>query len=523
MQVIDSMEDEEKLISEGALKAEKDFDYGIEEKKRKIKSFLKDKYNAGLVFVLLTAFFVRAYFLYVAKDQAHWWDSLAYGGIAKNMIFGLWDDIWFVISESLIRPPLLPLIWSSLLRINFSDFGILILVEFIPSLLSVLLIYLIGEELYDKRVGLISAFIASVIWIHLFYSVRIMTDTPSLFFALASIYFFVKCYENMNLKHFSLSIFFLSLAILMRYSYGLIGFVYLIYLGFIYRHKILLKKNFWAGGIIGSIPLLIFFGNNVFKYGSLFPAVGEYAAAAAEKPFAFYVIGFIPYIMKSALTGAFLIGLALILFELFLGFDSINKIKRLRSHLFLVVLLIVSLVFFLFIIKAAEDRYLMMLFPSLFAFSSIGFVWAYNFLGKYSKVLAFLLVIGVLLFGVYSQLSFGKMIIENKKTSYLPMKEAFLWINENTPEDSLIIGQWADPYTIYYAERRVESWPKDLDNLNDFIPESDYLVVNGVHPPDERVVSYIENNLQGKLTMVKVFYFDDAGTQPAVIIYKIEK
>lgn len=495
----------------------------LEEKKEKLRDFLKNKYNLWLAGVLAFAFVLRAYFLYIAKDQAHWWDTLAYAGIAKNMIFGYWSENWFIISESLIRPPLLPLIWSVLLRFNIGDLGTLILLEFIPSVLSVLLIYLIGKELYDERVGLISAFMAAVVWIHLFYSVRIMTDVPSLFLALASIYFFIRGYENLELKHFSLSILFLSLAILMRYSYGLIGFVYLIFLGLVHRHKVLGKKNFWIGGVIGVVPLLIFFASNIIKYGGLFPAVESYATAAAEKPVAFYVFGFIPYILKYTFTGLFLAGLAIILFELFVGFDSISKVKKIKSDSFLMILLFVSLIFFIFVIKAAEDRYLMMIFPVMFIFGSIALLAVYGFFMRYSKMFAILLVLGILGFGAYSQITFGSMIIENKKTSFLPMKEALVWIGENTPEDAVILGQWSDPYTIYYAGRRVEEWPRPLDNLDSFEPKADYLIVNIVHAPDDRVTNYIQEHLQDRANVVKVFYFDEVKQNPAVIISKLNK
>ncbi len=495
----------------------------LEEKKEKLRSFLKNRYNFFLAGVLAFAFVLRAYFLYVAKDQAHWWDTLAYAGIAKNMVFGLWTENWFIISETLIRPPLLPLIWSALMRLNIGDFGMLILIEFIPSMLSVLLIYLIGKELYDEKVGLISAFMAAVAWIHLFYSVRIMTDIPSLFLALASIYFFVKSYENFELKYFSLSILFLSLAILMRYSYGLIGFVYLIFLGLVHRHRVLGKKNFWIGSVIGVVPLLIFFASNLIKYGGLFPAVESYAAAAAEKPVAFYVFGFIPYILKNTFTGLFLIGLAIVIFELFIGLDAISKFKRIKSDVFLIVMLLVSLIFFVFVIKAAEDRYLMMIFPPMFVFSSIALLDVYNFAGKYSKAFAVILVLGILGFGAYSQITFGNMIIEDKKTSFLPMKEALVWIGENTPEDAVILGQWADPYTIYYAGRRVEEWPRPLDGLDSFEPKADYLIVNIVHPPDDRVTNYIQEHLQDRANVVKVFYFDEAKQNPAVIASKLNK
>jgi len=501
----------------------------LEKKKEKVKSYFENKYNLGLLGILTLALVVRLYFFFVAKDQAHWWDTLAYAGLAREMIQGLWSNNNFIITEGIIRPPLFPLVWSIFLRLGIPDTGTLIILELIPSLLSVLFIYLIAKELYNEKVGLIASFMAAVAWIHLFYSVRIMTDVPSLFLALASIYFFVKTYEKIELKYFALSIFLLSLSILTRYSYGLIGIAYIIFLGIIHRHKILAKKNFWIGGVIGITPILVFFGFNMVKYGGLFPAAGEYAASAAEKSVAWYTISdFIPYILQwDSFMILFGIGALIIIGELILGYDSILKIKKLRSHVFVVLVLLVSLFFFVFVIKAAEDRYLLMIFPSLFILSSVGLLFIYGFIRKYSKVAAIVVLVGILLFGAYSQISFGNLIIEDKKTSFLPMKEAFVWIDENTPKDAVILGDWADPYAIHYAGRELGTWPRnvaDPKNLENFTLEGiDYLTITYVHQPTESVINYaISQARKGVVEPVKVFFFDEAETQPAVVIFKVK-
>ena len=134
----------------------------IEIKKDKIKKWLEDRYNLGLMGVLILALVIRIYYFFITKDQVHWWDSLAYGSLAKESILGLWTNTFFITSESTFRAPLLPLFWEWLLRFGVSDVGVIILLEFIPSLLSVLFVYLIGKELYNKRVGLIASFVMAI-------------------------------------------------------------------------------------------------------------------------------------------------------------------------------------------------------------------------------------------------------------------------------------------------------------------------------------------------------------------------
>ena len=231
----------------------------IEEKKEKVREFFKEPYKLAIGLILLIGIAVRLYFYNAVKDQAHWWDTLAYGGLAKNIILDLWSDNAFLAHEAIIRPPLLPWIWSILLKFGLSDAGTILLLEIIPSVLCIWFVYLIAKELYDEKIGLISAFIASFSWVFLFYSLRIMTDIPSLFFSLVSIYYFLKSYEELKTKEFAISVAFLALAVITRYSYGLIAVVYIIFLAIVHKHHFLKKKGFWIGGISGAIPLELFF------------------------------------------------------------------------------------------------------------------------------------------------------------------------------------------------------------------------------------------------------------------------
>ncbi len=488
----------------------------IEDKKEKLKEWFKDPYKIGLGFVILIAVIFRLYFFNIAKNQAHWWDSLAYGDLAKNMIFGLWTDNAFLAHEAIIRPPLLPWIWSFLLRIGVGDFGTILFVEILPSILSVWIVYLIAKELYDKKIALISSFIFAVSWIHIFYSLRVMTDVPALFFALASIYFFLKSYEEVKGKEFAISILFLALSVMMRYSYGLIAFAYIIFLAVIHRHRFLKEKGFWIGGVVGSVPLLLFFVLNLVKYGSLLPASSVYTQSAVEKAsFAFYVFEFIPHIFGKLLTFLFIIGAIIMVWELIIGYDSISKVKKLRSHAFSLLLFVISFIFFVAILKAAEDRYLFIALPTMLIGISLSLLALEDIVKKYSKPLALIVIIGLLLFGCYAQFDYGKKIIEDKVESYKQMKEAFEWIKENTEEKAIVYGNGIEPYLIFYSERPT------AENYT----EADYLVLHRFEYQTEELVNFVNSNTGEESLFMPIYanFFDKEQTQPAVIVYKINK
>jgi len=61
-------------------------DEKLEQRKTKIKSWLKNPYNLALVGLLIIAFAVRLYYFSITKDQAVWWDEAEYLLKAKNNI-----------------------------------------------------------------------------------------------------------------------------------------------------------------------------------------------------------------------------------------------------------------------------------------------------------------------------------------------------------------------------------------------------------------------------------------------------
>ncbi len=499
----------------------------LEKRKEKLKkqffSWIKKPHNFALAGILIFSFFIRMYYFFLTKGQAHWWDSLAYGSMAKEFIFHRWSENGFLLHEFIIRPPLLPFLWSILMRLNLSEFFSMFLLQIIPSFLSVVFIYLIGKQLFNKKIALISSFFMAVLWINLFYSVRMLTGVPSLTLILMSIYFFLKFDKKMEIKNFALSIFFLSLAVLMRYPSGLVGFVYVLFLFSTKKFSFLKNKSFWIGGILGIIPLISFFIRNILVYETLFPAVETYSKGAESLPsYAFYTLSnLIPHILQKFLLIFFILGLLIILFRIILSFGFYSKIRSLRSDLFVFLLLLVPLLFFIFWLKAAEDRYLFICLPSIIFLVSRGISYPYNLVKKYNKNIAVVLLVLVLITGAYSQISFANTMIESKKTSYLQMKQAFLWINENTPEDAVLLGDAIDPYTIYYAERGIAHWNKT--DLQGSLSGVDYIIIHGFEHQSVEVLDYVNINLSSKLSPVNAVFFDQEQKQPAVIIYKINE
>lgn len=513
------MEDSEKKIEEKE----------IEKRKKKIINWFKNPYNLCLFGIIAVAFLIRIYYFGITKNQALWWDEACYTSIAKNLILHLWDRSPDLIHESIIRPILFPFFLSLLMRIGMNEIAIRFLFVLISSA-SVVFLYIAVKELYDRKNALVSSVIYAVLWIQLFYTDRIMVHIIAQALLFPSIYFFVKSIKNekLDLKYLSISLFLLSIATLIRYTKGLIFFAFII-IFFIFlinkKFRLLMDYHLWISAAIGSSPLLIFFIINFITVGNIFPALfgGGYLRPVTDAPFFWVFFNYIPIYLESLLFIFFIIGISKSAFELIIGYDLIIKDRKLQNHLLLLLILLITCAFFVFYLKGGEDRYLFPASISIVAFASIGIVFVYDFLKKYNKYLALIILVGILFFGAYQELKVADDIIKNRELSYSQQKQGFEWIKYNTPKESVLLGSGIYPYAMYYAERKYIEIPNNIIvfNLTDFLnveKNADYLIAHGFTPSPEYLSQYLVN--QTSWEPIKVFYLDNQNTQPILIIYK---
>ncbi len=489
----------------------------IEERENRILGWVKNPENAMLLIILAFAVIIRLYYFIITKDQALWWDEACYGSLAKNFLTHQWDNTIIIKGEMGIRPLLLPLLWAVMIKLNFPEIFSKFLFVLVPSIFTIPLVYLLLTKLYNKKVALICSAIFAISWIHVFYSVRLLTSVPALFFSIASMFFFFNSVtDKIKTSQFALSIFFLMLSVLMRWSFGLLGFAYLFYLIFTLKLGFLRQKSFWYGSFLGASPLLLFFLISFLTTGNAFSALGIYSSSAGEKTaYAFYTFGFFPHILQTPLFIIFLFGLIVVLVQIVLGFGFISKMPRLKYSLFFLFLLALNLAFLIFFIKYSEDRYLFECLISIFLLPALGLEYIYNFALKYKKSLAILIVIGLLAYSAYYQYGFGDSMIKVKADSFSQVKAAFLWIKENTPPQSRILSVGTDPWTIYYGERMQVSFDTNLNQTGKF----DYVVLHGFSKQPEGFLNYIAT-IENNLTTLNAFFLDQQKQQPIVVIYE---
>jgi len=167
-----------------------------------------------------------------------------------------------------------PPLYSYLIAINYKIFGsselAAVSVSILFGSLMVLIIFLLGKQLYDERVGLLAAFFLCIDPVHWVCSERIWMETTLSFFILLAILFFAYGRKQESFLPWSgVSI---GFALLTKYPGILPLFIIFSYALFVER-SLLKKFGFWLLCILSLAvftPWLIWVWN---VYGNLFDAM----------------------------------------------------------------------------------------------------------------------------------------------------------------------------------------------------------------------------------------------------------
>lgn len=497
-----------------------------EDIKQKIKLFFEDKTN--LLFLAIFIFGIILRLKYLTINQAVWYDEAEYLSTAKNWAFGTPYQLHFV------RPPLLPFLWAFFYKLGAGElvFRIILLLF---SLAGIWLTYSIGKMLFNKYVGIIASVLTSFHYLNLFYTLRLLTDVPSMTLLLFTIYFFWKGYvEEKGFYLYLMGLAFV-LSILMRFPGGSLGGVLLIYLLLTEGFKLLKNKKLWVS--IG-IFFLIFVPYGIWYYNTydkipILGASGFYMhQVLLKKSLSFMPTVFmspIPYLSNifpsigHFFILALLIGLGMMLFNLIIGWDLLKKDKNLQQQLFAFLWIMVIFSYFAFYAGLVEDRYFFYIFPACFMIVGWVFVQFNNFLKKYHKFLGITVIIIIIFLAGYKQLVYADQLIKIKADSYVQVRQAGEWIKANSQKgDSLVAS--GEPMFAYYSERKVHYWfgAENEQQFNERLlnEKPKYMVLSAYEGSPQWSYSWPQNN-PDKAMPVQAYFFDAERTKPAVVIYQL--
>lgn len=494
------------------------------EKKIKVKKWLSDPFNLILIALLIFALIIRLYYFSLTLNQPLWWDESEYMLKAKNIAFGTPDTGW----AGNLRPILFSLISAAFFKIGLGEIGLRFLIILL-SLGNVFLIFLLGSKLFNKRVGIVAAFLFSVFYIDLFYAMRLLVNVHEVFFILLSSYLFIEGYYGTRKRLLWLVVPLMVIGILLRFTVGLFFMIFVFFILCVEGLKFLKNKNIWISLLFGFILYLPFWIWSFFKFHSLNPlyiitstlkTTGADSGSKAFQVFLTY-LKYFPQYTNLLLFVIFFIGFLIILFNFLVGFSTIRKNFEIKRDFLLLLWIIIPLIYFGFFVNHFEDRYLSMIFPAVFL--TIGFVLDRFelFLKQYHKYFSVGVMLLLILIGAYQMMSQSDAIIKSKIDSYKELREAGNWIKENSFSNEAVISDGI-PEITYYSERATYDHQENLSAEMILANQKNvkYWVISNLEPTPPWVFPYFSQNQ----TLFKPVYQsvnDYGGGKAFAIVFKL--
>lgn len=500
----------------------------------KLKEFFKQRENQLLVLVLIVALTIRLYFFFKTYNQALWWDEADYMSIAKHYGFGTPEVAapW--------RARGMSLIFGIFYFFGANEiFQRLIVIAF--SVATVWLTYLLGKEFYNRKVALIASIFMSVLWTHLFWTTRFSGEVFALvFFGFAGLFFWRGYVKNKSKWYMIACGALIAYGIFLYESVGAI-FVFLAgYLLVTERLAFFKNKQFWWG-MLGLILVLIpIFWHYYDLYGQIYPRAyhvleGSLSQGteldqklATQGGWSVFITAFsFIYGAKAYFLWTLLILTIIGLWyyiDLILGFDMLVKTKEPRLQKDFYVLwwaLCILLLFgtYLAVTNAYfEERYIFPAYPLLFIIAARGLVGIADVAEKYKKHLGKFVIILVILFAGYEQLTYASAVIDYKKGSFSQERPAGDWLKEHTePGDILLACSQVVPL-VYYSEREAITYRYNTTEVDEQIRDMNvkYLIVD-LYIQDCNVNYAMEREKSGNLTLVGMY---SEGQYPTILVYE---
>ena len=493
--------------------------------KSKINSWLSHKENVYFISLLAVALIIRVYYLFLSKGQVMWWDEAEYMSAAKHWALG----VPYSLNEQ--RPPLFQLLGAGLIKLGFTEIFLKFLLVLLPSIALIVVTYYLGKELFGSKVALIGALGTSFVWSLLFWSVRFQPDFISVTLQLMAFLFFWKFVKSSSRKHAALTGLFCAAGFYFKISALLVPLSIGLFLLYKDGWKAIKVKNHWiilGSFIIGLIPFMIW---QTLTFGSPLAFGVTYSGDFNEgRTLGWEALKFYSFFSKTIFYISFLLGLVMFLLNYAKNISSVFKNKSLRSDpwFFSFIVLLVISAFYVFYIKGTiEDRWVFLMIPFTFFFAGKFICSIYDLILKNSKFLG-VLFLGVLFLSfILPQINHSTNLINDRKGSYLPVKEASLLIKENSsPLDKILSISYTQ--TTAYAEREVITYSKlPIENFTQILKEDrpKFVIVSILEPhhPDW-MVQQVRN--QEGFTAILFSYFNSTvilSPQNQIVQYDVKK
>ena len=379
----------------------------------------RDFYLISLIILIIIGFILRFYKL---STQSLWIDEgFSINAAVQTLKYGYpLLESGFVYSGSLLNTYLIAFFIKIFKDLIFASR----LVSVIFGILSIIVTFYFGKEIYNKKIGLIAALFVTFSSIEIAWSRQARMYAQFQFFYLLSLYLFYKFINNKSLKYFILALILTISTILsniLGFSLILIYFVYFI-LNFKY-FKFIFTKKFLIPIFVFLIPIGYLIIKNFWNYSYI------------------YINYFLKYIYFLRFSHEILFYFSLV--------GILVSLKEFKKSSFLFISFIVPILVISFFVFLFHYRYLFFILPILFIFAA----YLINFISDYFKKFSYIRMIILTTIVLINGFTFiPKTNYELEALTPQPnFKEAYLFVKENL-NDEVIIDSYPVLSEIYLGK-----------------------------------------------------------------------
>ncbi len=484
---------------------------GTEIKNRAV-SFFKDKHNLIAVAIFIFAFALRFDYAFMS---GLWVDEGRYAVMGRALLDHPFDYSTMMHGTITEFPPVFPyMLFFSQYIFGAGDFAVRI-VNPILGALCVLLMYALGRVMFNRNVGLYASALMAVSPLILFFSERVLLETPMVFFGLSTLFLFYYGYERKkNMFLYASGIFFV-LGFLTKQAVLFILPAIGLYLIYSRKWAWLKERRIW---ITIAIMLLVMMPWAVRSYthcGSIsceasfamswFSSEGGGLDVVRDY---FYYINLTPFTLT---TGVLILSF----------FGLIPLINGRKKKEYLLILSFALMIHIIFAITAVKvPRYILLAVPILILLAAKGVDEISRQIAGKERKYAFLVALIILAPVLYISYNAGTTMIEEKAPGFLMLKDAGLYL-ENTPKDTVIMASPPQPISFYAGDKKTAAYPIEAEDLAEAIynTSTDYVIIDAYERTQrDWIYSYVPT--RPYLVFEKVFNQND---QPVVAIFKVDQ
>ena len=363
------------------------------------------KNNAGIIILILIFILSNLAFLNFYSDV--WWDSAVYIGMGKY-IYSLGDSGLWENSRQIMWPLILGLLWK--IGLNPVIFGRI--AEIIFGSLCILLTYLIGLKIFDKKVALLSSIFLAISPTFLFFNGVMLSEIVSTFFSLIAAYFLIK--RRYLLCGIAFGISFMT-RFIQLFAFIAILLTYLIYSR--KNAKTILKLS--LGFVIPVMPYLML---NQALYSNLFLPFSQQLFLTRNSGWQNYYS--ISYYFLELFKESFLYLFVILGIILSFKYKDVNKKYVAMSFIFFII--------FFNSVNQKEMRFLIVLLPFMYLLISFSLIYLFNYFKKgiIKKALTAIIIISIAL--SFSTTYYYFKNEKNKIDTYEIMQEKLQSLDANS-------------------------------------------------------------------------------------------